>query len=59
MARISYREGTTAFRRLLNHAPAVSEAYWRLRKALDESTLPPKIRMLTFLAPDLANRCKY
>jgi len=59
VARISYKDGTSAFRRLLNHSPAVADAYWSLRKALDESTLSPKLRMLTFLASDLTNRCEY
>lgn len=59
MARISYKEGTTSFRRLLNHSPAVSDAYWALRKALDESTVSAKLRLLTFLASDITNGCRY
>lgn len=59
MARISYQGEGTSFRRLLNHSPAVSQAYWGLRKALDEGAVPAKIRMLTFLASDLTNHCRY
>ena len=59
MARIPYTGEGSAFRRLLNHSPAVSDAYWGLRKALDESTVSPKVRMLTFLATDITNGCRY
>jgi len=59
MARISYAGEGTAFRKLLNHSPAVSAAYWSLRKALDEGEVSKKIRMLTFLATDLTNHCLY
>jgi hypothetical protein len=59
MARIPYTGKGTAFRRLLNHAPAVSDAYWGLRKALDEGALPAKIRLLSFLAADVTNGCRY
>ena len=59
MARVSYVGEGSAFRRLLNHSPAVSAAYWSLRGALDESELSPKIRMLSFLATDLTNGCRY
>ena len=59
MARISYQGEGTSFRRLLNHSPAVSQAYWSLRKALDEGVVSPKLRMLTFLAADLTNHCRY
>lgn len=59
MARIPYTGEGSAFRRLLNHSPAVSDGYWAMRKALDEGTLPPKIRMLSFLATDITNGCRY
>ena len=59
MARVSYVGEGNAFRRLLNHTPAVSEAYWSLRKALDEGVLSRKIRMLSFLACDVTNECRY
>jgi hypothetical protein len=59
MARISYSGEGTAFRKLLNHSPDVSAAYWSLRKALDEGEVSKKVRMLTFLAADLTNHCLY
>ena len=59
MARVSYVGEGNAFRRLLNHAPAVSSAYWSLRRALNESEVGAKIRMLSFLASDLTNGCRY
>jgi len=59
VARISYQGEGTSFRRLLNHSPAVSQAYWGLRRALEEGLVPAKIRMLTFLAADLSNHCRY
>jgi hypothetical protein len=59
MARISYVGEGTSFRRLLNQSPKVSDAYWGLRKALDEGAVPAKIRMLTFLATDVTNHCRY
>jgi hypothetical protein len=59
MARISYAEGTTSFRKILNNSPTVSEAYWGLRKALDQGAVSAKLRMLAFLATDLTNHCRY
>jgi hypothetical protein len=60
MARISYVGQGTNLRRLLNHTPEISAAYWGLRKVLNEkSELSPKLRMLSFLASDVANRCRY
>ncbi|MGH2379436.1 MAG: hypothetical protein ACRDGT_13325 [Candidatus Limnocylindria bacterium] len=59
MARISYKEGPTSFRKLLNHSPGVSKAYWGLRDALNAGTVSPKLRMLSFLASDITNRCRY
>jgi hypothetical protein len=59
VARISSKDGTTSFRRLLNHSPAVSDAYWSLRKALDEGVVSSKLRMLAFLASDITNHCRY
>ena len=59
MARISYAGEGNNFRKLLNHSPAVSEAYWGLRKALNEGALSPKLRMLSFLSSDVANSCRY
>lgn len=60
MPRIPYIGQGNNFRRLLNHTPEVSAAYWELRRALNEhSLLSPKLRMLSFLASDVANRCRY
>lgn len=59
MARISYRGEGTPFRRILNHSQEVSAAYWALRNTLDEGVVPARIRMLSFLAADLTNRCRY
>jgi hypothetical protein len=59
VGRIPYTGEGSAFRRLLNHSPAVADAYWSLRKALDVGVLPPKIRMLSFLVTDVTNRCRY
>jgi hypothetical protein len=59
VARISYVGEGNAFRRLLNHSPAVSAAYWSLRKALEEGAVSARIRMLTFLASDVTNECRY
>ena len=59
MARIGYVGQGNNFRKLLNNAPQVSAAYWELRKALNEGMLSPKLRMLGFLASDVANRCRY
>lgn len=59
MPRISYVGQGSPFRRLLNHAPEVSAAYWSLRAALDGGSVPAKIRMLTFLASDIKNSCHY
>jgi hypothetical protein len=59
MARIGYVGQGTNFRKLLNNAPQVSAAYWELRKALNEGVLSPKLRMLGFLASDVANSCRY
>lgn len=59
MARIEYLGQGTNFRRLLNHSPQLSAAYWELRKALNEGVLAPKLRMLSFLSSDVANACRY
>jgi hypothetical protein len=59
VARIAYSGEGNYFRRLLNNAPQVSAAYWQLRTALNEGVLPPKLRMLSFLASDLAHACRY
>lgn len=59
MARIPYTGEGSAFRRLLNHSPGVSDAYWSTRKALDEGVVPAKIRMLSFLITDITNGCRY
>jgi hypothetical protein len=59
MARISYAGEGNNFRRLLNHSPQVAAAYWDVRKALNEGVLSPKLRMLSFLASDTVNRCRY
>ena len=59
MPRIGYVGQGTNFRRLLNNSPQVSAAYWELRKALNEGVLSPKLRMLSFLASDVVNHCRY
>ena len=59
MPRIPYTGEGSAFRRLLNHSPDVSAGYFSMRKALDEGKLSPKIRMLSFLATDITNGCRY
>jgi hypothetical protein len=59
VARVSYVGEGNAFRRLLNHSPGVSSAYWSLRKALDEGELSKRIRMLSFLGSDVTNGCRY
>ena len=59
MARIAYVGQGNNFRKILNNAPQVSEAYWALRKALNEGVLSPKLRMLGFLASDVVNHCRY
>ncbi len=59
MARIPYTGEGSAFKKLLNHSPAVSDAYWSTRKALDDGVVPAKIRMLSFLITDITNRCRY
>lgn len=59
MVRVGYAGQGTNFRRLLNNAPAVSAAYWDLRKALNEGVLSPKLRLLSFLSSDLVNHCRY
>lgn len=59
MARISYKEGASSFRRLLNHSPEVSTAYWGLREALNKGAVTPKLRMLSFIACDITNHCRY
>jgi hypothetical protein len=59
MPRISYVGQGSPFRRLLNHAPEVSAAYWSLRTGLDGGAVSAKIRMLTFLASDIENGCRY
>ncbi len=59
MAKIAYVGQGNNFRRLLNHAPQLAAAYWDLRRALNEGSLVPKLRMLSFLASDHANRCRY
>lgn len=60
MPRIGYVGQGTSLRRLFNHSPEISAAYWELRKTINEhSVLSPKLRMLSFLASDVANRCRY
>ena len=59
MARIPYTGEGNNFRRILNHAPSVSAAYWELRKQLNEGAVSAKLRMLSFLSSDLVNRCRY
>ena len=60
MARIGYVGQGNNLRRLINHTPEISLAYWALRKAINEhSVLSPKLRLLSFLASDKANRCSY
>ncbi len=59
MPRIGYVGQGTNFRKLLNNSPDVSATYWSLRKALNDGVLSPKLRMLSFLASDLVNHCRY
>ena len=60
MARIGYVGQGNNLRRLLAHSPEISAAYWDLRKAINEhSGLSPKLRLLSFLSSDVANRCGY
>ena len=60
MARIGYVGQGNNFRKMLNNAPEVAAAYWELRKALNEkSQLSPRLRILSFLASDVANSCAY
>ncbi len=60
MARISYVGQGNNLRRLMAHTPQISEAYWALRKAINEhSLLSPKLRILSFLSSDKANHCPY
>src|SRR6266508_6448509 len=60
MARIGYVGQGNNLRRILNHTPEIAAAYWALRKALnDHSLLSPKLRILSFLSSDKANRCVY
>ena len=59
MARITYVGQGNNFRRILAHSPDVSAAYWSLRKALNDGVVSAKLRMLSFLACDVTNRCRY
>jgi hypothetical protein len=59
VARIPYTGEGSPFYRLLNHSPDVSAAYRAMRKALDEGKLSAKIRMLSVLATDITNGCRY
>jgi alkylhydroperoxidase/carboxymuconolactone decarboxylase family protein YurZ len=60
VARIGYVGQGNNLRRLLLHSPDISAAYWELRKAINEkSQLSAKLRMLSFLASDVANDCRY
>lgn len=57
MARVpSIGEGSN-YRKVLNHAPEISAAWAGLQKAINESSIAPKTRMLATLAVDHANRC--
>jgi hypothetical protein len=57
--RIGYKGEGNNLRRLLNNSPDVAAAYWSLRKALSEGVLSPKLRLLSFLASDIVNKCRY
>jgi len=60
MGRISYVGQGNNLRRLIAHTPEIATAYWALRKAINEtSLLSPKLRILSFLSSDKANRCPY
>ncbi len=60
MARISYVGQGVNLRRLINHTPEISAAYWELRKAINEhSVLSPRLRLLSFLSSDVSNHCRY
>ena len=51
--------GPEVLRVLIVHAPALSAAYWELRKQLNEGAVSAKLRMLSFLSSDLVNECRY
>lgn len=59
MPRIGYVGQGTNFRKLLNNSPQLAAAYWELRKALNDGVLPPRLRMLSFLASDVVDHCRY
>jgi len=60
VARIGYVGQGNNLRRLLANSPEISAAYWELRKTINEkSQLSPRLRILSFLASDVANRCRY
>jgi hypothetical protein len=60
VARIGYVGQGNNLRRLIAHTPEISEAYWAIRKTINEkSLLSPKLRILSFLSSDKANRCPY
>jgi len=60
VARIGYVGQGNNLRRLLANSPEISAAYWELRKTINEkSRLSPRLRILSFLASDVANRCRY
>ena len=57
--RIGYKGEGNNLRRLLNNSPDVAAAYRSVRKALSEGVLSPKLRLLSFLASDIVNKCRY
>lgn len=57
MARIAFVGEGSNYRRVLNHAPEVSQAWAALQKAVNESSIDKRTRMLATLAVDHANRC--
>ena len=60
MARIRYAGQGNNLRRLIANTPEIATAYWDLRKAINEhSELSPRLRILSFLASDVANHCGY
>ena len=60
MARIGYVGQGNNLRRLLAHSAEIAESYWGLRRAINEhSLLSQRLRMLSFLSSDVANRCGY
>ncbi len=57
MPRIPYVGEGSNYRKVQNHAPDIATAWAGLQKAINESSVAPKTRLLATLAVDHANRC--